>query len=409
MPTEAQVAAIEARLNRTGRTAEAARNRSLTATIATPYSTRTSGTNTSSNFATQLNAAINTSTRYTVKSGENLSQICETALRKAGRDTSSATIRDVVRSVAQDSGITNPDAVSVGQSLNLKAVTNPVFANASARAQLPEITRTPRIVSPTAITRNASVISAKSTPTVPQTQATTPAENKSTLEALAKRVVQTAQEAAAKEPAGRAEAIASLRKEFSKQVSPEQTSNLIKLVESLVTATEKSQSASSSTAEKDPLAHIVGKAAIVSSQFGTRPDPFTGKSEQHNGIDLAVGSGTTVYPVASGTVVSSGWQGTYGKTVVVRHADNTESLYAHNEQVSVKAGDKVTANTPIAKVGSTGRSTGPHLHFEVRQNDRAIDPVAYLAKLETTPTKQKEHAPQLASASRSSLQITKTL
>ena len=399
MPTEKQVAAIQARLCRTGRTEEAARSRTLTAYIATPSSSRLPQTTTSASFASQLKAATNASTRYTVKAGENLSQICETALRKAGRDTSPATIRDVVRSVAQDSGIANPDTVSVGQSLNLKAASSSVFTNTSPRARLPETVHTPRVVA------TASTKSASSTVPVP----TTPAENKSTLEALAKRVVQTAQEAAAQEPAGRAEAIASLRQEFSKQVSPEQTSNLIKLVEALVTSTEKSKSASTSTTGDTTLAHIVGKSATISSPYGTRPDPFTGKSEQHNGIDLAVESGTTVYPVASGIVISSGWQGTYGKTVVVRHADNTESLYAHNEQVSVKAGDKVTTSTPIAKVGSTGRSTGSHLHFEVRQNDHAIDPVGYLAKLDTIPANQEKRATQLASANRSSLQITKTL
>lgn len=108
---------------------------------------------------------------------------------------------------------------------------------------------------------------------------------------------------------------------------------------------------------------------VVSSGFGLRG----GRS--HYGIDIAAPHGTSIRAVAEGRVVYSDWAGTYGQLVKVDHGHGVETRYAHASRLLVQAGDKVSAGQVIARVGSTGRSTGPHLHFEVRVNGEAINPM----------------------------------
>lgn len=98
----------------------------------------------------------------------------------------------------------------------------------------------------------------------------------------------------------------------------------------------------------------------------------------HAGIDLASGVGSPVRAAAAGTVVSAGWDGGYGKAVRIKHADGTETLYAHNSALIVGRGEKVAAGQQIAREGSTGNSTGPHLHFEVRVGGSPVNPLAWL-------------------------------
>lgn len=98
----------------------------------------------------------------------------------------------------------------------------------------------------------------------------------------------------------------------------------------------------------------------------------------HAGIDLASGVGSPVRAAAAGTVVSAGWDGGYGKAVRIRHSDGTETLYAHNSAVLVGRGEKVGAGEQIAREGSTGNSTGPHLHFEVRVGGSPVNPITWL-------------------------------
>ena len=117
----------------------------------------------------------------------------------------------------------------------------------------------------------------------------------------------------------------------------------------------------------------------VSSHYGWRRDPFTEEPRFHKGVDLAAPRGTPVLSSAEGTVVFSGWQGGYGNTVVIRHPDGYETRYAHNAQNLVHEGEHVGQGDMIARVGSTGRSTGPHLHFEVTKGGKAVDPADLLA------------------------------
>jgi murein DD-endopeptidase MepM/ murein hydrolase activator NlpD len=105
-------------------------------------------------------------------------------------------------------------------------------------------------------------------------------------------------------------------------------------------------------------------------------------SGYHTGVDFVVGSGTAVHAVGAGTVVSAGWDGSYGNDVIIKHDDGRYTLYGHLSQVQVSAGQTVTEDQQIGLSGATGNATGPHLHFEVRTTPdygSDIDPVAYLA------------------------------
>lgn len=116
----------------------------------------------------------------------------------------------------------------------------------------------------------------------------------------------------------------------------------------------------------------------ITSNFGFRIDPIDGKRRHHNGIDIAVPEGTDIRPVISGKVIYSGYSKGYGNCVIIEHEDGVQTLYAHNSKNLVKTGDVVTPDTVIALSGSTGRTTGPHLHFEVRKNGKPINPYALL-------------------------------
>lgn len=117
----------------------------------------------------------------------------------------------------------------------------------------------------------------------------------------------------------------------------------------------------------------------ISSTFGNRKDPFTGGRAFHAGIDFSAPRGTTVLSAGSGKVTFVGERSGYGNVVEVTHSSGLLTRYGHLSAFLVTEGQLVSTGTPIAKVGSTGRSTGPHLHFEVRRKDDAVDPAPYLA------------------------------
>jgi len=122
------------------------------------------------------------------------------------------------------------------------------------------------------------------------------------------------------------------------------------------------------------------RSGYITSNFGLRKHPIYRKAKFHTGVDFAGKRGTPVLATADGVVVFSGWQSGYGRMVELRHMDGLRTRYAHNQKNLVKEGDMVKKGQTIAKLGSTGRSTGPHVHFEVRKNGVAVNPLKYIGR-----------------------------
>lgn len=116
----------------------------------------------------------------------------------------------------------------------------------------------------------------------------------------------------------------------------------------------------------------------MSSRFGMRSDPITGRRAWHNGVDFAGKEGTEVVTVAAGVVVYAGTRSGYGEMVEVNHGGGFSTRYGHHKEILVKVGDVVKKGQVIALMGSSGRATGPHVHFEVFKNGRVVDPSAYI-------------------------------
>lgn len=116
----------------------------------------------------------------------------------------------------------------------------------------------------------------------------------------------------------------------------------------------------------------------ITSYYGTRKDPFTGKTASHTGYDFACAKGTEIYAADDGTVVIAKYNGSYGNCVTINHGGGIMSLYGHCSSINVVSGQQVKRGDVIAYVGSTGRSTGNHLHFSVFKNGKLIDPAPYI-------------------------------
>ncbi len=124
--------------------------------------------------------------------------------------------------------------------------------------------------------------------------------------------------------------------------------------------------------------HNPAPGYAVSSSFGIRRDPLLGTPALHAGMDFRVPYGMPVRASGAGKVVKAGWNGGYGRMVEVEHADGLTTRYAHMSKISVSVGDTVQRGTIVGKVGSSGRSTGPHLHYEVRRDGTAVDPLKFI-------------------------------
>ncbi len=116
----------------------------------------------------------------------------------------------------------------------------------------------------------------------------------------------------------------------------------------------------------------------ITSKFGYRKSPFTSKTQFHKGIDIANSLGTKIQAAGSGVVTFSGWNSGYGRTIIISHGYGYRTVYAHNKELLVEVGDKVNQGDAIAKLGSSGKSTGPHVHFEIHYEGKQIDPLTVL-------------------------------
>ena len=124
---------------------------------------------------------------------------------------------------------------------------------------------------------------------------------------------------------------------------------------------------------KSPL-----KTVVVDDKYGWRRDPFTKKGRFHAGLDFKGSYKDTVYTPANGIVKKANWNAGYGRCVVIQHADEYQTLYAHLSRIFVVVGDSVHVKDPIGKIGSSGRSTGSHLHYEIIRNGKKLDPCGFL-------------------------------
>ena len=122
---------------------------------------------------------------------------------------------------------------------------------------------------------------------------------------------------------------------------------------------------------------VIGEVEFTSG-FGVRSDPFLGRPAMHTGLDFRAGTGDPVRATANGKVVSSGWAGGYGRLVEIDHGNGLSTRYGHLSEINVKVGDLIKIGQVIGAVGSTGRSTGPHLHYETRIDGEAVDPQKFL-------------------------------
>jgi len=122
---------------------------------------------------------------------------------------------------------------------------------------------------------------------------------------------------------------------------------------------------------------VIGEVEFTSG-FGVRSDPFLGRPAMHTGLDFRAATGDPVRATANGKIVSSGWAGGYGRMVEIDHGNGLSTRYGHLSEINVKVGDTIRIGQVIGAVGSTGRSTGPHLHYETRIDGEAVDPQKFL-------------------------------
>jgi murein DD-endopeptidase MepM/ murein hydrolase activator NlpD len=122
---------------------------------------------------------------------------------------------------------------------------------------------------------------------------------------------------------------------------------------------------------------VIGEVEFTSG-FGVRSDPFLGRPAMHTGLDFRASTGDPVRATANGKVASSGWAGGYGRMVEIDHGNGLSTRYGHLSEINVKVGDTIKIGQVIGAVGSTGRSTGPHLHYETRIDGEAVDPQKFL-------------------------------
>ncbi|MBF0608316.1 MAG: M23 family metallopeptidase [Candidatus Magnetobacterium sp. LHC-1] len=159
------------------------------------------------------------------------------------------------------------------------------------------------------------------------------------------------------------------------QMLKKQIEQSVKGVDEIKEYLKKQQNVYNATPHGSPVG-----SSRISSQFGWRIHPQTGRSEFHSGLDMAASPGMAVRATADGIVSFAEWSGGSGKLVVIEHGFGYTTCYAHNKEIVVKVGQRVRRGDVVSYVGSTGNSTGPHVHYEVWKNNTPVDPTVFLAK-----------------------------
>lgn len=339
-------------------------------------------------FSTPGAAEARTESTHIVERGQNLWKICRDCLANQGKNPSESDVHRAVMQVASANGLRDANLLSVGQKLNLaglygqgdgaRELASAVGAQAkvgafaqrvSLPAPVPKTIEAPTAVMPRLNGQRFAMPEQKPKLSMPEPSGNgkngsaigLPRVLSSSVPPLKPRAVQSVKTANSGGPA----VSAASRKGM----------DITGLIQSLL---DPGSMMERDSVADSPWSRVLGGPARLTSKYGMRKDPFTGRPQFHDGIDIAAKSGTEVFPSMPGKVTFSGWKPGYGKMVIVEHPSGLETVYGHTSKVLVKAGELVTADTPIAKVGSTGRSTGPHLHFEVRRNNVSVDPLPHL-------------------------------
>jgi len=181
-------------------------------------------------------------------------------------------------------------------------------------------------------------------------------------------------------------------------------------IKSKIAVNPRSRSRSSSSksrsksSQSESLIASSYKGQKVNSNFGYRRDPFTGRREFHAGVDIGMKYGSSVSAAIEGVVTYAGWMGGYGKLVVITNSDGISTRYGHLSRITVKNGSRISQGQRIGTVGSTGRSTGAHLHFEVRKDDKPLNPTKFISgtKLVEEPDDEQDSKTKSKAVSKSS-------
>lgn len=319
---------------------------------------------------------------YTVEKGDNLSRIVRDHLQSLGEKPSNQAVYDGVRKVAQENGLKNPDVIHPGQRLDLR-VLGGVPAETLAKPLSPP--PAPREQAPPAAKSKDLPMEAKAMATPSAEAENTPKPLPTTFRESRFAALPPQAEPVSLRPQGeggpvdRPGLLQESRIRFAAPENANGPKDLGRLLHEILEAPAPTAEASQSRhSMSNPWSTLLGDDARLSSDYGMRPDPFTGKPSFHEGIDLAAPRGTAIHPFQPGVVQFSGWQGGYGRVVIVDHQNGLSSVYAHNAKNHVNIGDRVTPRDVLGEIGSTGRSTGPHLHFEVRKNGTPVNPVPVL-------------------------------
>ncbi len=328
---------------------------------------------------------------HRVAPGDNLTKIVREHLSARGGNPTNAEVYDAVNAVARFNGLRNANLIHPGQTVDLSPLNSghsPTTAEATSKAtplpakpETPPVTTAPLVESrpledPTAAA--PTIIAPSSAPTdallgTELTQSVGPV--KIAANVMPERAANHRRTIVKSlEPHGAAggpgpepsDAALALQRVLNK------TANALSVLKGLVDHDHGEKNAD------NPWAAVLDGKARISSEYGMRKDPFNGEMAFHDGVDLAVKRGTGITALKDGVVTFSGFKGGYGNTVILRHEDGLETVYGHAARNHVREGETVTAGAILADVGSTGRSTGPHLHFEVRKDGKAVNPLPYL-------------------------------